>query len=270
MRLGHVDELVVEPLLDRLELPARAGGVLGIAVDLPQDDGVRAGQVVRLAHQDLVVVVAGHVDVRVAVVDHAERLAVGLAVVDRHRDHDLGDVGTDLVRVDVDDLVVAVAVAGEVVAVVHDRAVLGRQDARVGVLDLAVVVEHQPVRDGAGAGGVDGLAVRADEQEPGVEVVVVADTLAGVPAATDRDLRLAVALVDAQARALALLDGETHQNHSLFHCASNLLHDSLLFFRCKSGLTVYLYCTCTIFVNTKISNCIIDIFLLLVYILIVM
>src|SRR5947209_1152634 len=62
-------------------------------------------------------------DPHVGVAYLPEVLVAGLGVVDRHGDHHARDLGGHVVEVDLDRLVVALALTGEVVAGVLDRAV---------------------------------------------------------------------------------------------------------------------------------------------------
>ncbi|GGX43309.1 hypothetical protein GCM10010353_67950 [Streptomyces chryseus] len=97
-------------------------------------------------------------------------MAAGSGVVDGDRKDDLHYVGGDSGQVDLDDLVVSLALAGEVVAGVLDRAVRADQ-----------VVEEDEVLVGRDFSGF------VDHQRTGIEVVVGAGRRTDVPAQADQD-----------------------------------------------------------------------------------
>src|SRR6476469_2904935 len=104
------------PLADGAELPLRT-----VAVQLAEDHGSLGGRV-------LAEVVAGQLGARCLVddadervADLTERLATAVALVDRHREDDRSDGRGHGLEVDVDHLVVALTLAGQVVALVDDR-----------------------------------------------------------------------------------------------------------------------------------------------------
>lgn len=156
-------------LADGPELP---GAV--VAVELAEEDG-RLGRVV-LAEVEAGDLRAGGLvdDADVGVPDHAEVLLALVRVVDGDREDDLVDLRRDVAQVDLDLLVVAVALAGEVVAGVLHGAVGGEQ--------LAVGARGA-VEDEVRVG--QDLAVGADEDRGGVEVELGAGGGPRVPAESD-------------------------------------------------------------------------------------
>ncbi len=163
--LGDADEARGVALADGAELPLGA-----VAVELAEDHG-------GLGRRVLAEVVAGDLgaaglvdDADEGVPHLAEVLAAVLGVVDRDREDDLLDVGRQARQVDLDLLVVALALAGDVVAGVLD-----------GLVRRRLVVEEDKVLV-----GVD-LAARVDRDGARVEVEVRAGGGADVPAEADRD-----------------------------------------------------------------------------------
>src|SRR5690606_4596338 len=160
-------------LADGAELPLGA-----VAVELAEDHGGLGGRVLRQ-------VVAGDLgaaglvdDADVGVADLPEVLAAVLRVVDGDREDDLLDIGREGGEVDVDRLVVALALAGAVVTGVDDA-----------VVRRLLVVEEDEV-----GVGVD-LALRVDRDRRRVEVEVRAGGGADVPAEAHGDSRQARCLL---------------------------------------------------------------------------
>src|SRR5688500_11335446 len=117
---GDAGEAVRVALADGAELPFGA-----VAVDLAEDHpGLDRGVLGEVVASDLRVV-GGVDDADEGVADLAEGLRARLGLVDRDREHELVDVRRHARELDVDLLVVALALPGEVVAGVHDRAVGG-------------------------------------------------------------------------------------------------------------------------------------------------
>ncbi len=164
-----------------------------VAVQLAEDHGGLGGRVLGevVARELLAAGLVGDADVRVA--DLAEVLLAGVRVVHRHREDDLGDVRGDRGQVDLDLLVVALALAGEVVA--------GVLDGTVGRLQV-VEVDEVPVT-------ADDLVVLVEEQRAGVEVEVRAGGGTHVPSEADRDGREAGGLLG-ETDVAALAEGNTH------------------------------------------------------------
>jgi hypothetical protein len=150
-------------LADGAELPLRT-----VAVELAEDHRRLGRGVLRevVARELGLAGLVHDADERVA--DLAEALAAVVAVVDRDGEDDLVDLGRDGRELDLELLVVAVALTGEVVAQVLDGAVRA----------LEVVEEHE-VAVG------DDLAVRVDHDRRGVEVEVGARRRADVPPEPD-------------------------------------------------------------------------------------
>ncbi|GAA3235900.1 hypothetical protein GCM10020256_54120 [Streptomyces thermocoprophilus] len=165
-----------------------------MAVQLAEDHGGLGGGV-------LAQVVAGDLGAAGLVDDADERVAhlaegllAVLGVVDRDREDDLVDVGGDGGKIDLDLLVVALALTGEVVAGVLDRA--------VGALE---VVEEDEVLV------ADDLAGVVEQQGAGVEVEVGAGGGADVPAQTDDDRGQARGLLR-QRYVAALAEADSHES----------------------------------------------------------
>ncbi|MGX1253022.1 hypothetical protein RKD48_005533 [Streptomyces ambofaciens] len=141
-----------------------------MAVQLAEDHGgLRGGVLAQVVAGDLGLAgLVDDADERVA--DLAEGLLAVLGVVDRDREDDLLDVGGDRSEIDLDLLVVALALTRDVVTGVLDRAVRALQ-----------VVEEDEVRV---AGD---LAAAVQQQRAGVEVEVGPGRGADVPPQTDDD-----------------------------------------------------------------------------------
>lgn len=164
--LGDAREAGGVLLADGAELPVRT-----VAVQLAEDHGVAGGGVLgQVVARDLRTRLVADADVRVA--DLAEVLTALPGLVDGDREDDLGDVRGQLLRVDGDDLVVTLALAGEVVAAALDGALRA----------LLVVEEHEVLV------GVDLVRAAADvlrHDRAGVEVEVRSGGGARLPAEAD-------------------------------------------------------------------------------------
>lgn len=168
--LGEALETAVVALADGPELPAAV-----VAVELAERHrGLGGGVLGEVEARELHVAV--HLDeADVGVADLAEVLLAVLGVVDGHRDDDLVDVRRQAGQVDLDLLVVALALAGEVVTVVLDVAARRLE---------VVVVDEVGVR-GDLAGGVQ-------QERGGVQVEVDTGGRTRVPAEADADVGEAV------------------------------------------------------------------------------
>src|SRR5690606_412428 len=161
--LGDAHEAGGVALADGTELPLGA-----VAVQLAEDHGGLGGRVLgQVVAGQLFAVAAVH-DTDVGVAHLAEGLLAGGGVVDRDGEEDALDVRRGACQVDVDDLVVAFALTGAVVAGVLDAAFGG----------LQVVEEHEVLIG-------DDLLVRAGGDRAGVQVEVGAGGGPNVPAEAD-------------------------------------------------------------------------------------
>lgn len=188
--------MVARELVDGLEGP---GGTIAADASDPNAGLVeRLGVVAEVGPDDLDALVV--LDPGEAVLDHAERLAApGIRIVDVDDDVEGDDVRRNLVQLDRKRLIVAIALAIEVVG-----RVLGPV-AELEVLRLVVA-------------DVDDLAVRRSRDEAGVQIELVgALALVGLPAQADHGPTDRLGTDQRNSAALGN-DGDGHGGHSCSGC----------------------------------------------------
>ena len=170
-----------------------------MAIQLSDDDGRLDGEVLAQVIADEVGAGDHVLDVDIGVLHLAKVLAAHVGVVDGDGEGDPLDVGGDLGQIDLDLLIVALALAGEVVAHVLDGF--------AGVLQIAV--EDELFLGGA-------LAVAAHHERGGVQVKVIAGVKGiHVPAQAHHELGQAGGALG-QVDFLSFCQVDRHRFSSLF------------------------------------------------------